>query len=327
MKQVKKFGWLIRRELWEHKGMLLWTPLILAGFMLGVTCLILLKVLTTGDVRMIVNGQHIHMHASAMAGNMLLDNPQVIDAAATNYVAASMPLFLVLTVVMFFYCLSALYDERRDRSLLFWKSLPVSDAQTVWSKALLALVLAPLFIVVLGSLLSGLQLLLFCAVMAGKGVNVFGPVLGNPAFYLGPLRLLGVLPVYVLWALPTVGWLLLVSAWARSKVFLWAVGLPLLAGVLAVWANRLLGLDVPGGWFFEHVVARGLLGTAPGSWLLFDRASLPLDIADGTRHFDMADLFQYSWGSLAGVKAWLGGVVGVAMIYGAIRLRGSRDET
>lgn len=326
MKQVNDMRWLIRRELWEHRGMLLWTPLILAGFMFGVTCLILLKVLAVGDMNLLVNGKHVHMHASMVAGNVLLDNPQMIDAAATNYVAASAPLFLVLTVVMFFYCLSALYDERRDRSLLFWKSLPISDAQTVLSKALLALVLAPLFIVLLGSALTALQLLLFCAVLAAKGVNAFGLILGNPAFYLAPLRLLGALPVYALWALPTVGWLLLVSAWARSKVFLWAVGLPLLAGVLAVWANRLLGLDVPGGWFFHHIVGRGLLGTAPGAWLLFERDSLPLDIVDGTRHIDMSNFLQYSWATLGGASAWIGGLAGAAMIYGAIRLRGSRDE-
>lgn len=326
MKQLTKLRWLLQRELWENKGMLLWSPLVLTGIMLGASCLVLLKVLTTGDVHVLVNGQHVQMHASSLAAGYVAGNPQVIDAAVGGYLAASIPLFLMLTVVMFFYCLGALYDERRDRSLLFWKSLPVSDALTVLSKALLALMLAPLAIVLLGSIFSMLQLLLFCALMSDKGVHAFGAVLGNPEFYLGPLRLIGVLPVYALWALPTVGWLLLVSAWARSKVFLWAVGLPLLAGVLAVWANRLLGLDIPGNWFFEHVVARGLFGTAPGTWLLFDRASLPADILDGARHVDMGDLFRYSWNSLANPGAWVGAAAGAAMIYGAIRLRGSRDE-
>src|SRR3546814_20822192 len=43
-------------------------------------------------------------------------------------------LVVVLGFVVFFYCLGALYDDRRDRSILFWKSLPVSDASTVLSK-------------------------------------------------------------------------------------------------------------------------------------------------------------------------------------------------
>ena len=43
-----------------------------------------------------------------------------------------------------FYCLDALYGERRDRSILFWKSLPVSDLTTVLSKASIPIVVLPL---------------------------------------------------------------------------------------------------------------------------------------------------------------------------------------
>ena len=40
-------------------------------------------------------------------------------------------------------CIRDRYDERKDRSVLFWKSLPVSDRDTVLSKAVSALVVAP----------------------------------------------------------------------------------------------------------------------------------------------------------------------------------------
>src|SRR3546814_13401578 len=56
--------------------------------------------------------------------------------------------FIVLAFVVFFYCLGALYDERKDRSVLFWKSLPVSDAQTVLSKVGSAVVVAPVLAVI-----------------------------------------------------------------------------------------------------------------------------------------------------------------------------------
>lgn len=303
---VRPFYWSVRRELWENRAVYV-GPLIAAAVVLA------------GILIATVHPPHFEQHGRG-------PHMTVAELRTLPYAISAVLIMVIGVVVGVFYSLGALHNERRDRSLLFWKSLPISDAQTVLSKALLALVLAPLFIIVLGSALTGLQLLLFCAAMAAKGVNAFGPILGNPAFYLAPLRLLAVLPVYALWALPTVGWLLLVSAWARSKVFLWAVGLPLLAGVLAVWANRLLGLDVPGGWFFHNIVGRGLLGTAPGSWLLFERDSLPLDILDGTRHLDMSNFLQYSWATLGGASAWIGALAGAAMIHGAIRLRGSRDE-
>ncbi|GAE49902.1 membrane protein [Xanthomonas arboricola pv. pruni str. MAFF 311562] len=59
---------------------------------------------------------------------------------------------MVLAFVVFFYSLGSLYDDRRDRSVLFWKSLPVSDVQTVLSKAAWALLLAPLIAIVIGVL-------------------------------------------------------------------------------------------------------------------------------------------------------------------------------
>lgn len=67
-------------------------------------------------------------------------------------------------------------------------------------------------------------LLIVGIVFAVTGANLFGLILSNANFYLAPLRLIGLLPVYLVWALPTIGWLMMVSAWARSKVFLWAVG-------------------------------------------------------------------------------------------------------
>ncbi|HEV7816029.1 MAG TPA: hypothetical protein VGP06_13140 [Janthinobacterium sp.] len=323
---MKTMQWLIRREMWEHKGMLLRAPLVLAAVMLVLGVISMLKLLAVGTLHLNINGHHSHVNGASFAAIVVDRNPDMLDQAVANYMASAMPLLLMLAVVVFFYCLGALYDERRDRSLLFWKSLPVSDAATVLSKAALALLVAPLVAIVVGSLLSMLLLLLLCGVMAVHGLNLFGAVLANPAFYLGPLRMLGLLPVYALWALPTVGWLLMVSAWARSKVFLWAVGVPLLAALLAVWAGRALALDLNGPWFFEHIVGHILLGVVPGCWLLFERAGLSADFIDGSRHIDMGDIFTQSWATLASPGAWTGVAAGAAMLYAAVWLRRRRDE-
>lgn len=83
-------------------------------------------------------------------------------------------------------------------------------------------------------------ILILSSVLAFNGIYVFTELLAAPSPYLGPLRLFGLIPVlYCLWALPTVGWLLMVSSWARSKVLFWALGVPLLLLILTVWVGKL----------------------------------------------------------------------------------------
>ncbi len=155
-----------------------------------------------------------------------------------------------LGFVVFFYCLGSLYDERKDRSILFWKSLPVSDRDTVISKSLTALFVGPLIAIAFALVLSLLVLFSLMVLAAFHGLNLFGLVLGDKNFYLVILQILSFIPVYVLWALPTVGYLLFVSSWAKTKPFLWAVGVPVrrrrhpdlgeCTGRIAVRAGRLL---------------------------------------------------------------------------------------
>src|SRR3546814_1690988 len=124
--------------------------------------------------------------------------------------------FIVLAFVVFVYCRGALYDERKDRSVLFWKSLPVSDAQTVLSKVASAVVVAPVLAVI-----ASLVTMIGFMVMLSIVVLFHG---GNPWTLLwGPASPLTIaagtlawIPVYALWALPTVGWLLLWPALADT---------------------------------------------------------------------------------------------------------------
>jgi ABC-2 type transport system permease protein len=255
--------------------------------------------------------------------------PMVAKIASGLYLGAAAPLFGILTVVVFFYCLGALYDERRDRSILFWKSLPVSDPMTVLSKVLTAVCVAPMITIALGAAASLVLLLIGCAVMAVYGINLFGVVLATPELYLAPLRLLALLPVYVVWALPTIGWLLLVSSWARTKPFLWAVGAPLVALMLVNWINVVLSRVAGTPLGFAHtmsgIVARMLGGVVPGIWFTFPgvvSGGMPAD-ATGV---DVGAVFTQSWTSLATTDALLGVLAGAAMIYGAMRMRRWRDE-
>ncbi|MFS6583537.1 hypothetical protein WHJ83_14245, partial [Staphylococcus aureus] len=129
-----------------------------------------------------------------------------------------------------------LYDDRRDRSLLFWKSLPLSDTATVLSKVVAGTVVAPLIALICGVLTGIAMLLLFAITLSFHGVNLW-----HLLTYAHPFRvignLIGSIPLYALWALPSAGWLLLCSAWARGKPFLWAAALPVAVGLMLGWFN------------------------------------------------------------------------------------------
>lgn len=325
---MKTMKWLIKRELWEHQGMLLRAPLVVAALM---TLFIGAMLLSGQEMVFSINGQQATL-SEAINGAYLSESiaperkADLLRMIASGYMAASTPLFLMLGFLVFFYCLGALHDERRDRSLLFWKSLPVSDTSTVLSKAIVALVVAPLVAIGVGTAMSLLMLLLLCSALAFKGLNLLPALLATPELYLTPLRIAALLPVYVLWALPTVGWLLMVSIWARSKVFLWAVGAPLLTGAFALWASKAYELGWNSGWFMQAIVARVLLGTAPGSWLLFDQTQRTQLLDEASQRIDLPGIFAHSWAMLGTADLWLGVAAGSAMIVVAIRLRRWQEE-
>ncbi|MBQ5939754.1 hypothetical protein [Massilia sp. AB1] len=316
--------WLLRREFWEHKGAFFWAPVVVAaalvllmggGYVYGLA--------TTDMANIQVDGTHV----ASIQGIPHHVRGRIADLLASGYLGAAAPLFIMLPVVVFFYCMAALYDDRRDRSILFWKSLPMSDQETVLSKVVTALVVAPMITIAVGVASSLLLLMIGLVGAAAKGLNLIAPVLADGNLYLSPFYLFAFLPLYILFALPTVGWLLMVSAWARSKVFLWAVGTPLVAIVVLKWVDFIIGrfanLSLNVDWFVEEVVARGLLGLLPGIWLAdLDNSSL----AQMDGHLNGAILLAHSYTALASPGVWLGALAGAAMIFAAMRLRRWRDE-
>ncbi|MTW04580.1 hypothetical protein GM668_21135 [Duganella ginsengisoli] len=313
--------WLLRREVWEHKGMVMWAPAVVA---LIITALVLGGLLMGHNLTVTLDGQAVHMKDHLVEHMLRPGAKQEFARAASElYVAIGAPLYLELGILVFFYCLGALYDDRRDRSLLFWKSLPVSDSMTVLSKAAVALLVTPVITMLAATALSLAVILLVCTAATFQGIQLFGTLFTTSEFYLAPLRMAGVLPVYMLWALPTVGWLLLVSSWARSKVFLWAVGVPLGAGVLVAWTNKIFALDWNIGWFFHNILARLLTGVAPGSWFMYVR---PASLHGDEGRLGATELLADSWMSLSSPVAWIGAAAGIAMIAGAVWMRRNREE-
>ncbi len=321
--------WLIKREYWEHKGGFFWAPVVVGAIMtlfLGIT---VFTAVVTGSKHITeINGTTVTTTTNIAKELTIEQQHQVVSGLANGYMGISAPLFMVLGLVVFFFCLGALFDERKDRSVLFWKSLPVSDTATVLSKVAIALIVAPLITLGIATATSILSLLLICMGAAASGLHGLGDAFGNVNLYLAPFQVAAILPVYFLWALPTVGWLMMVSAWARTKPFLWAVGAPLLAGTLLSWFNALFGFGWNLSWFWKHIIGHGLGGVIPGMW--FAQHGIPNggDIGAGlhARSENFGMLVTQSWQVLATADAWIGVAAGAAMIYAAIRLRRWRDE-
>ena len=327
------FKLLLRREFWEHKGGFLWAPIWAGGISLVLTLMALVvgqvaasRAAASGKLQIdgmniSINGLDLTALTSRMDAGDLQNLSGGIDISAL--MASAWPL-IVLAFVVFFYCLGSLYDERKDRSVLFWKSLPVSDRDTVLSKAASALLVAPAIAVgVAVTLMFAFMALLSVFVLLHNGNPlelIWGP--GNPLKLAG--LLIAAIPMYALWALPTVGWLMLCSAWSRSKPFLWAIMLPVFAGIVVSWFDMMQAFQLGSGWFWKNVVARMLLSVVPGTWI--DVSHLENTNFDGPGQLIGLVGIQSMYSALATPQLWIGVLAGAAMIYGAIRLRRWRDD-
>src|SRR5207249_2492959 len=139
------------------------------------------------------------------------------------YDFVALMLMAISFLVAVFYCLDALYGERRDRSILFWKSLPVSDSTTVLSKMSIPVVVVPLVTFAITVATHIAMLLLSSAILLARGTS--GVALWNvlPLTHIWGMLFTHLMAGHGLWYAPIYAWLLLVSAWARRAPFLWAV--------------------------------------------------------------------------------------------------------
>ena len=317
--------WLLKREFWEHKGGFFWAPVVVGAIIaIGTFATILAGLVFKSKHGLNINGQQVTNFSSVISAE---DQARIVEAASQGYIVSGAPLFMVMAVVVFFFCLGSLFDERKDRSVLFWKSLPVSDGETVLSKAAMALVGAPLITLAFAIVTSILVLLMGMVGAAMSGLNLAG-VFGQADTYLTPVYIAATLPVYLVWALPTVGWLMMVSAWARTKVFLWAVGVPVLTGVLLMWFAAMFDFDWNLEWFWKNIVARGLLSVVPGSWFAFfdPDGNMPAGSQGTLPPGAFGFLALQSWKTLASAHAIIGALLGAAMLYAAARIRRWKDE-
>jgi ABC-2 type transport system permease protein len=284
--------WSVRRELWENRSIYI-APLAVAGLWL-IGFLISL----------------IHPPKGHASGLAAIDPSFQPIALAMPYSHFAMLLLLVALIVVLLYCLDALYGERRDRSILFWKSLPVSDRTTVLAKAGIPLVVLPLVVFAIAVAVQLTMLVLSVAALLMSGGSVATLWRQLPLFQL-QAGLLYSLAVITLWYAPIYAWLLLISAWARRTTFLWAVLPPLAIALVEFLAfhTSLFGL----------LLRERFIGFAPkafnfrmpdGSWI--DPHFIPITQITPGRF-------------LASPGLWIGLLFAGAFLAAAVRLRRYRE--
>ena len=281
--RTRPFVWSVRRELWENRaiymGPLVAAAVVLIGVVLG----------HTTSLQIIFQPHARH--------------PSVIPPILP-YVIAGVAITATSFVVGVFYCLAALNGERRDRSVLFWKSLPVSDMTTVLSKAAVPSLILPLvtLVIVVATHLLMLGIDLAARTVWGASAQDF---MANLPLGQVWLDFAYALLLLVFWWAPLWGWFLLASAWAKRMTFLWGVGPPLAICLIERMSS---GTD----YAWRTLGARILSG-----------------IGVGFTTPPQGDQIRLPWPDpapfLASPGLWLGLVVAAAFLAGAVWLRRRRE--
>jgi ABC-2 type transport system permease protein len=279
--------WSVRRELWENRSIYIAPLAVAAVYMLGFLISL------------------FWLPRSLRGLEALHDaTPQPI-ALAMPYSHAAMLIMAVGFLVGIFYSLDALHSERRERSILLWKSLPVSDLTTVLAKAIVPLAILPVVVFAITVTLQIIMLLVSGAVLLLSGAGAATP--WHPPLFEMELVLIYSLIVLALWHAPLYMWLLLVSGWPRRATFLWAVLPP-----MALAALEFIAFHTS---YLGSLLQDRLYGFAAAAFDLKDKAGVSIDT-----HF--IALAQLAPGRFFGSPSlWIGLIVAAVFFYAAVRLR------
>lgn len=316
----KTFWTLIQREMWEHRGAFLYTPLIVAAV------LVVLVLMSAGSMsfwQLKVDGAE-----SMTEGALKLAETQIpaaqLEAGVTGSLWGTAILWQSITfIVLMVFCIGSLYDDRRDRSVLFWKSMPVSDLQTVISKLAMALIVAPLLMLA-GMIVGQLLLLLVTGIILMAHGGSAWKLIWSHAHPLSVWgQFLVVQGVQAFYLLPLYGWLMLAGAFARGKPYLWAILPPVAFAIIESFIGFTANFSIS-KVIWEFILRRLASGFAPIS---FSANFGDHGVQSGFSGTRFAANFSDVMARMGSADLWIGVAIGVAFLAAAVYLRRYRDES
>jgi ABC-2 type transport system permease protein len=299
---------LLRRELWEHRAIYV-VP--------GVVALLMVLSSLTGQVS--INDIE-HLDAGLIGIQNMPDNARAAAISALM-VGISMPFIFAMWVLTVFYCLDSVYAERKDRSILFWRSIPVTDFETVLSKLLTAVLVVPLvtfLIVVATQLLVLVNVSIWVSIRGGSPWHLIWTAMPFADNWAAMLMLLIALP---LWMSPFVGWFVFVSAFTKRSPLLVAA-LPIV--LLPILEKLFFGSAVMADALFVRSIKMPLFANIDNMELLFQEGDDIARLAE--TELSLVSLMDVG-GFLVNPQLWLGIVVCGLFTAAAIYVRRYRDDS
>ena len=293
---------MIRREIQEHKLAFIYAPFIVAL----VLCLVIISVyLGLTDIQTTTFNFSTDLYDEEFQEDMLQATPEsktaVIRAGLT---VLGLPILLTVGFGLLAYSLSTFADERKDRSLIFWRSLPVSDLTTVMSKLIFVVIVIPLLVVPNLFLLQLISLLSVSIYFVSNDIVSFGYV-WTSYFISDWFRIIFSLWAQALWSLPILLWLMLAGTYFKK---------PVIGAIVP-----LVALVVLEGIIFKANNIQEFIENRLGFWSRSD--SFPIEYAEA-RVVDISDIYLL----LTTQAFWIGIFASVILVAGIVYTRSTNND-
>ncbi|MDJ0908922.1 MAG: hypothetical protein QNI99_06995 [Woeseiaceae bacterium] len=303
---------LLKREFWEHRSIWI-TPVAVA--------IVMVLVVTAIIIAVAVIGQTHHPEVERLADATLPEEYRRAGFAVFLLVFSTV-FIAAMWFVVIFYSLDSLYAERRDRSILFWRSLPITDSETVVSKLLTAVLAIPIATMAV-IMVSHLVWLILLSIWLGiEGANPFRFVWGAVPLFETWAALFILLLAIPIWFAPLLGWFLFISAWAKRG--------PLLRAALPIAILPILAYIVFRTWDLAFAILERLSFVALPIYNISDFAERVDDdnlvkiLAEaGGNPTAVLDLGKF----FTSIEVWAGMVICGLFVTSAIYVRRFKDDS